>query len=187
MREISLHILDIAENGITAGADVIRILVDEQRARDQLEIAVVDNGKGIPEEMIDKVIDPFVTSRTTRRVGLGLSLLKAAAERCDGTFELTSKPGAGAKVTATFRYSHIDRAPLGNMAESMGVLVIGNPDIDFVYTHQIDAETFELNTQEIRRNSEALSRNGPKMFQHVMRTIREAVDNMEKGAGRQSP
>lgn len=171
--------MDIAENGISAGADLIQIMVDEQRTRDQLTIEVVDNGKGIPGDMIDKVIDPFVTSRTTRRVGLGLSLFKAAAERCEGTFRLTSKPGTGTRVTATFRYSHIDRAPLGNVAESVGVLVIGNPGIDFAYTHHIEKEAFRLDTREIRRENESLAQSDPKMFQHVIRTIREALDNME--------
>ncbi len=119
MREISLHIMDIAENGITAGADCIQIVVDEARNENRLKIEIKDNGKGIPKNMVDKAIDPFVTTRTTRRVGLGLSLLKTAAERCDGEFVLASEPGKGTRIKAIFQYDHIDRAPLCDMASSV--------------------------------------------------------------------
>jgi hypothetical protein len=187
LKEISLHILDIAENGISAGGDLIQILVDEQRAQDRLIVEVTDNGRGIPEDMIDRVIDPFVTSRTTRRVGLGLSLLKAAAERCDGAFRLTSQVGKGTRVAATFRYDHIDRAPVGDMAESLGVLVIGNPGVEFAFTHRIDHGTFTLDTREIKQRDGHLVENAAKMFQYVLGAVRDGFKNMEKEAGGSSP
>ena len=101
MRELSLHILDIAENGITAGADCIHIRVDEARTADLLTMEIIDNGRGMPTEKIEKLADPFVTTRTTRRVGLGLSLLAAAAERCEGRLSVQSEPGAGTKPLTT--------------------------------------------------------------------------------------
>ncbi|MCK5418347.1 MAG: ATP-binding protein, partial [Desulfobacterales bacterium] len=133
MRELSLHILDVVENGITAGGNCIWIEVDEARKKDQLKIVIRDNGSGMSIEKQDNINDPFITSRTTRRVGLGLSLLSAATERCGGTLSIDTQPGKGTEIEATFRYSHIDRAPLGDMAATITTLIIGNPGIDFVY------------------------------------------------------
>jgi len=183
LKEISLHIMDIAENGIAAGAGLVRIHVDEQRTSDRLLIKITDDGKGIPEGMIDRVVDPFVTSRKTRRVGLGLSLLKAAAERCDGRFVLSSEPGEGTSVEATFRYSHIDRAPLGDMGQSIGVLIIGNPDTDFLYTHRVEEDDFGLDTREIRREVAPLTLTNPKVYQHLVQTIGSALADLETAAG----
>jgi len=178
LREISLHIMDIVANGITAGADRIEIVVDERQAEDLLTIEIGDNGKGIPEEMLDRVSDPFVTSAGARRVGLGLPLLKAAAERCDGRFQLTSEVGKGIRVTAEFRYDHIDRAPLGDMAESIGVLVLGNPGTDFAYTHTVDGQAFTLDTREFRRRDDARSLTEPAAFRHLLSTIRDALEGL---------
>lgn len=178
MREISLHIMDIAENGVGAGANLIDIIVDERRSDNQLTIEVIDNGRGIPEEILDKVTDPFFTSRTTRRVGLGLSLLKAAAERCDGTFQLTSTPGKGSRVLATFAYDHIDRAPLGDMATSFGLLMVGNQDIDFTYTHRIDGEEFEVDTREIRQELGGLSLANPAVYPLLVKSMKDAVGQL---------
>ena len=157
MRELSLHILDIAENGITAGADCIHILVEEARTEDLLTIKITDNGHGMPAEKIKKLTDPFVTSRTTRRVGLGLSLLAAAAERCEGKLAVKTGPDAGTEVEATFRYSHIDRAPVGDMAATITTLIMGNPQIDFVYTHIVDGKDFTMDTRELKAEMGNLS------------------------------
>jgi len=151
LRELSLHILDVVENGITAGADIIRIQVEESRTADLLRIKINDNGRGIPAEKLKKLQDPFVTSRTTRRVGLGLSLLAAAAERCDGKMAVAAGTGGGTEVRASFRYSHIDRAPMGDMASTMATLLMGNPHIDFVYTHLIGDEEFSLDTRDLKK------------------------------------
>ena len=119
--------------------------------------------------------DPFITSRTTRRVGLGLSLLAAAAERCDGIVRVDSQPGKGTEVTATFRYGHIDRAPLGDIAATVTTLIIGNPGIDFVYSHRIDGKDFSLDTREIRSEMTDLSLSDPKVIHHLTETIRSAL------------
>jgi len=150
LRELSLHILDVVENGITAGADIIRIQVEESRTADLLSITINDNGRGIPAEKLKKLQDPFVTSRTTRRVGLGLSLLAAAAERCDGKLTVAVGTGGGTEVRASFRYSHIDRAPMGDMASTLATLLMGNPHIDFVYTHRIGGHEFSLDTRDLK-------------------------------------
>ncbi len=175
MRELSLHILDVVENGITAGGNCIWIEVDEAPKKDQLTIVIRDNGSGMPIEKIDNINDPFITSRTTRRVGLGLSLLAAAAERCDGTVRVDSQPGKGTEVAATFRYRHIDRAPLGDIAATVTTLIIGNPGIDFVYSHRIDGKDFGLDTREIRSEMPDLSLSDPAVIHQLTETIRSAL------------
>jgi len=181
MRELSLHILDVVENGITAGGNCIWIEVDETRKKDQLKIVIRDNGSGMPIEKQDNINDPFITSRTTRRVGLGLSLLSAATERCDGTLRVDTQPGKGTEIEATFRYNHIDRAPLGDMAATITTLIIGNPGIDFVYSHRIDGNDFSLDTREIRAEMDDLSLSDPVVIQHLSELIRSALKELLSG------
>ena len=183
MRELSLHILDVVENGITAGADTIRIRVDESRSADLLCININDNGRGIPAEKLKKLQDPFVTSRTTRRVGLGLSLLAAAAERCEGRLTVETEPGAGTKVKATFRHSHIDRAPVGDMAATITTLIMGNPQIEFVYTHIIDGEEFTLDTRELKAEMGHLSLTNPVIIHHLTASIRNSLGQLTANYG----
>jgi anti-sigma regulatory factor (Ser/Thr protein kinase) len=178
MRELSLHILDIAENGITAGGNCIWIEVDEARKKDQLTIVIRDNGRGMPVEKLERIDDPFITTRTTRRVGLGLSLLAAAAARCEGTMRVNSEPGKGTEVRATFRFNHIDRAPLGDMAATITTLIMGNPEIDFVYSHCIDGNEYELDTREIRTEMEDLSLSDPTAIYHLGESIRSALKGL---------
>ena len=178
MRELSLHILDVVENGITAGGNCIWIQVEEDHQADQLKIVIRDNGRGMPIEKLQNINDPFVTSRTTRRVGLGLSLLAAAAERCEGTVRVDTAPGKGTKVEAIFRHSHIDRAPLGDMAATVTTLIIGNPDIDFVYSHRIDGEEFSLDTREIRAEMQDLSLSDPIVIHHLTESIRSSLKQL---------
>lgn len=178
MRELSLHILDVVENGITAGAKCIWIEVDEARQADQLKIVIRDNGRGMPVEKMNNLNDPFITSRTTRRVGLGLSLLAAAAQRCDGTLRVDSHTGTGTEVEATFRYNHIDRAPLGDMAATITTLIMGNSQIDFVYSHRIDGEDFNLDTREIRAEMGDLSLSDPVVIHHLTESIRSALQEL---------
>lgn len=178
MRELSLHILDVAENGIAAGGNCIWITVEEDFKADQLKITIRDNGRGMPIEKLQKINDPFITSRTTRRVGLGLSLLAAAAERCDGTLRVDTAPGKGTEVEATFRHDHIDRAPLGDMAATIATLIIGNPGVDFVYTHRIDGGEFSLDTREIRTQMENFSLSDPIVIHHLAESIRSSLKEL---------
>ena len=117
MRELALHILDIAENCVTAKADLVRISVHENTHTDKFSFSVSDNGKGMDEEMVKMVTDPFVTSRTTRKVGLGIPLLKAAAEACNGGLTISSVLSKGTKISCWFQRSHIDRMPSGGYCE----------------------------------------------------------------------
>lgn len=178
MRELSLHILDVAENGITAGADCIAIRVEESVPEDRLRITIQDNGRGIPAEKIRSVADPFVTTRTTRRVGLGLSLLAAAARRCDGDITVSAPPDGGTEVAAWFRRGHIDRAPLGDVAGTIGMLILGNPQVDFVYVHRLDQNEFSLDTRDLRNQLEDVPLNDPAVVQHITASIRRALQDL---------
>ena len=146
-----MHILDIVENSIKACAKKIEIKITEEKKKDLLTIEIIDDGKGMDEETLKNVLDPFFTTRNTRKVGLGLPLLAQSAEESGGTIKIASKPGQGTKVKATFGYSHIDRKPLGDVYESLKVLIAANPDINFVYEYQKDEVNYHLDTKGIKK------------------------------------
>jgi K+-sensing histidine kinase KdpD len=148
MEDLSLHILDIAENSISASAKRIEIRIDEDEGKDLLTIEIKDDGNGMDEETLQKVLDPFFTTRTTRRVGLGLSLLAQATRESDGTIELDSRPGEGTTIKASFRYSHLDRKPMGDIDETLRTLVVGHPGVDFLYEHRKNNSTYRFDTRE---------------------------------------
>ncbi|MDZ7833663.1 MAG: ATP-binding protein [Desulfobacterales bacterium] len=181
MKELSLHILDVAENGISAGADQVAIEVIEDRRQNRLTLVIADNGRGIPMDQVDRAIDPFYTSRTTRRVGMGLSLLNAAARQCDGHMWIDSDAGKGTRITAEFVYDHIDRAPVGDMAATMISLIMGSPGIDFEYRHEVDGREFVLNTREVKSALDGRQINDPEVFQYIMETLRTGENRLRQG------
>jgi len=150
MLELSLHILDIVNNSVKAKADLIFVTVNEAKSKNILHITIEDNGCGMDEAFLKTVTDPFKTTRTTRKVGMGLSLFKAAAENTGGSLSISSQKDVGTVVNVQFVYDHIDRQPLGDMAETMLTLISGNTAIDFVYTHIVDNKEFKLDTREIK-------------------------------------
>jgi anti-sigma regulatory factor (Ser/Thr protein kinase) len=180
VREIALHILDIVENGINAGADLVRITVEENRTENLLRISIGDNGRGMAKELLEKALDPFFTTRTTRRVGLGLSLFKEAAKRCEGNFEISSAEGKGTEVKASFRLNHIDLAPLGDMAGSLTSLIMGNPMVDFVYIHSMDGKEFRLDTKEIKKELEGGDITHPEVISFLGAFIRESLGDLRQ-------
>ena len=180
MREMSLHIMDIAENGIGAGAKLIDISVTEDRKDNRLKIVIRDNGRGIPVDLVERVMDPFYTTRTTRRVGLGLSLFREASRRCDGEFAIKSKEGQGTEVSASFRLDHIDLAPLGDMAGSLTSLILGNPDVDFVYTHSVGDKEFRLDTRKIKEDLEGVEITHPEVIKFIGDLVRESLADIRK-------
>lgn len=151
MEDLSLHILDIVENSITACAKKIEIKIIEEKKKDLLTIEIIDDGKGMDEGALKNVLDPFFTTRKTRKVGLGLPLLAQSAEESGGSIKIESKPGQGTKVKATFGYSHIDRRPLGDIYESLKVLIVANPDINFIYEYQKNDVNYHLDTKGIKK------------------------------------
>ena len=150
MEDLSLHILDIVENSTMAGATLVMIDILEDQEKNVLQISIEDNGRGMDPEMLRKVRDPFVTTRTTRSVGLGLSLLEQAAEETGGDLKIISSRGLGTTVKATFQADHIDRKPMGDIGSTLTALIAGNPDADFVYRGYLNNEEMELDTRELR-------------------------------------
>lgn len=151
MRELSLHILDIARNSVEAGAGEIEIKTIENTRDDTLSFSVLDNGPGIHEDILPMITDPFFTTKEKKKkVGLGLSLLKVAAERCDGSFGIETLPGKGTAVTAVFRRSHIDRAPLGDIPGTITALLTDPGLIDLTYTHEVDGHRFLFSLKSLK-------------------------------------
>ena len=148
MEDLSLHILDIVQNSVRAGANLIEILIIEDESKDILILHIKDNGKGMDEEVKINATNPFFTTKNGKRFGLGLSLLSQATREAEGSFEITSEPGIGTEIKATFAYSHPDRKPLGNMYETLETLIIGNKDINFVYEHRQGEEVILFDTRK---------------------------------------
>ena len=150
MRELSLNILDIAQNSISAGASLITIEVAENTVDKTMLIGIYDNGKGMSEEQVKSVIDPFFTTRTTRKVGMGIPLFKMAAEQTGGGLEIESEIGVGTNVRASFKTDSVDFTPLGDIASTVQMLITMNTDRDFVYKHTVNEREFIADTREIK-------------------------------------
>jgi hypothetical protein len=177
VEDLSLHILDVAENSLAAGATRITIVIREDIARDTLTIEIEDNGKGMNNAEVARITDPFYTTRTTRRVGLGLSLLDEAARAANGGLEVYSAPGSGTRVVAKFQLSHIDRKPLGNLAETITALIAHRPELDLSYRHDRDGQSVLFSTEDLRRHLGGQPANSPA----TLRFIREYVTQEEGG------
>ena len=155
MREIALHLLDIAENSVAADAKNITLTVCEDLQGDKLTASVIDDGKGMSTEMTAKVADPFTTSRTTRKVGLGIPLFKDAAESCNGTLVISSEIGKGTRLDVKFQHSHIDRMPLGDLSTTMLTLFVAYPKIHWLFDYEaipsngMPKEKFVFDTQPV--------------------------------------
>jgi hypothetical protein len=180
MTELALHILDIVQNSITGKATLIEITIHEDRKEDLLTIEIEDNGKGMNECEVKVAIDPYFTSRTTRKVGMGLSLFKQAAELCKGTLKLESTPGAGTKVKVDMQYSHIDRQPLGDIAGTIVLLISANPLIDFIYRHFTNEGSYVLDTKTIKDELGDVSIADPKIKKFIREMIQENLNEITK-------
>lgn len=150
MTELSLHILDIAYNSIAANAKHITVRVDIDSGRDLMSIEIADDGKGMDAELLERVTNPFSTTRTTRRVGLGIPLFKAAAESAGGSFKIKSEVGKGTTTAATFEISNIDRMPLGDLAETVTTLISGAPQTEIRLEYTVDGDEYVFDTAEVR-------------------------------------
>jgi len=175
MRELSMHILDLAQNSISAGASQIEIGVIADTKADKLTISIADNGRGMKAEFLVRVRDPFTTTRTTRRVGLGIPMFDEAARMCDGDLTLESEYGKGTKLVATFRLSHIDRAPLGDIASTLVALIAANPEIAFRYVQRVDDAEFVLDTEEMKEQLGDVPVNEGPVLRWVAEYVREGT------------
>ena len=181
MKELSMHILDIAQNSIHADSSLVEIEIREKIEKNVLEICVKDDGRGMDAETLAKVTNPFYTSRTTRRVGLGIPMMKFAAENCDGKFEMISEIGRGTILEASFKYDHIDRAPIGNIVDTIVTAVISDIKIDFIYKHWINEKCFTFDTKEIKGIlGEEVALNNVDVICWIRDYLREGIENIRQ-------
>lgn len=175
MKELSLHILDIAKNSVKANATIIEINVEENTENNLMKIEIKDNGCGMSSEFLKTVKDPFSTTRTTRKVGMGISLFEAACVQCGGELDITSEVGVGTVLTATLELDNIDRAPLGDMAGTMQTLISGSPTIVFIYQHKIDGKVFVLDTRELKQVLGEVPLDTPEVLLWIVDYVNEGL------------
>ncbi len=179
MTEISLNILDVCENCLSAGATLVDVCVDVDTKEDKLSIVIEDNGCGMDEDQLASVEDPFFTTRTTRKVGLGIPFFKEAAMGTGGSFEITSKKNIGTKVSAVFGLSSIDRMPLGDISTTIHTLIVFNLSTDFVYTYRYDKKSFVLDTREFKEILGDVSLDAPEVSAYIMDYLKENKDEVD--------
>lgn len=179
MKELSLNLLDIAENSVRAGATRVEIDVFDLKKEDVVSLEIRDNGCGMSPEFLASVTDPFTTTRTTRRVGLGLPLLKMEAEQAEGGFEIESEVGKGTRTKAWFKRSNIDMPPLGDLSGSMITLIQGSPEIDFIYRRRTDAGEFTLSIPEAREELGGISVGEPEILAWIGEYLAENEAEIE--------
>jgi hypothetical protein len=179
LRELALHLLDIAENSISARASTIKIVVIEDTIHDRLKMSIQDNGIGMDEFTVAKVVDPFITSRTTRKVGLGIPLLKAAAEACKGSLNITSALGMGTLLEVEFQHSHIDRMPLGDLAGTIFGLVVGTPQVHWVIVYQVDSNEYTFDDEPIKAALGDVPLTEPSVLTYIREMLYEGMAAMQ--------
>lgn len=170
-----MHILDIAQNSLSAGSTTVKVTLLLRREENRLSLEIADDGCGMDRETLEKVTDPFVTSRTTRKVGLGLPLLSAAAERSGGSLRIESSLGEGTTVSAVFEYDNIDRAPLGDLAATMVSLIAANPDVRFVVRYEVDGKACVFDTQEVAEELGDVPINNPLVIEWMRKHLDEGI------------
>ncbi len=180
MNELSLHILDICQNSIKANANIIEIIINEDHKNNLYQIIIHDNGCGMNEKTLSEVSDPFYTTRTTRKVGLGVSLFKMAAELTDGSFEIKSELKKGTSVIATFVNNHINRAPLGKIEESIMILALNEAEIDIYYEHNINQKQYVFDTRKIREVLEGIPFTNYDVIIWMKNNIKQGINEINK-------
>jgi hypothetical protein len=183
VKEIALHILDIVENSLAAGATAIDILVEDDAVCNRLRVSVRDDGRGMDAGMLAAIHDPFVTSRTTRGAGLGVPLLKAAAEACNGRLEVRSTPGRGTTLAAELQRDHIDRMPLGDLPGTLLGLVVGRPEIRWRFRYHGGGEVFSFDSDPIRQALGEVPLSEPAALRYVRETLEEGICRVQAVAG----
>ncbi len=178
MKELSLNVLDIAQNSVSAGAKNIVIEINELESKDIVEIIITDDGCGMSEEFLARVTDPFTTTRTTRKVGMGIPLLKMEAEMAGGSFSIESEVGKGTRVYASFGRSNIDMPPLGDLTGTIITLVQGSPDIDFIYRRRTDKGEYEFSAAEVREALGGVPLDTPEVLVWIREYIEENESNI---------
>ena len=173
-----MHVMDIAENSVGGKAKNIAITVEENTYKDYLMMKIVDDGKGMDAEFLANVVNPFTTTRTTRKVGLGIPLLKEACEACNGSFQIQSEVGLGTTVEARFQHSHIDRMPLGDITDTIYCLVIAYPQIHWVFEYIVNGDVFYFDDQPIKKELEGIPLSDPGILGFIREYLDEGVNSI---------
>ncbi|MDD5938264.1 MAG: ATP-binding protein [Clostridiales bacterium] len=186
MKELALYFLDIVKNSTAAGAKQVELTLTENE-RQTLTVVIADNGKGMSPELLATVVDPFTTSRTTRKVGMGIPLYRMAAEQTGGTMSIESALGVGTTVTAVFHLDHIDCPPMGDLPGAAAMMIQGSPDIDFVLTHSVPGGEYTLDTRQLRQIlGPDVPLSAPEVFLWVQDYLAEQEKNLNAvSSGRQ--
>ena len=173
MRELSLNVLDIAQNSVSANASLVEIELIEDTENHELLIGIYDNGKGMTREQVENVRDPFFTTRTTRKVGMGIPLFKFAAEMTGGKLEIESEVGVGTRVRAYFKTDHLDFTPIGDMTSTIISLVTMNLHMDFLYRRKVDYKEFTVDTRQLKEILGDVPLNEPSIALWIQQYINE--------------
>ena len=182
MTEISLNVLDVAENSIRAEASLVEISIVADTKADTLTITIKDNGRGMTKEQLEQVEDPFFTTRTTRKVGLGIPFFKQAAELTGGHLTIESTIGMGTVVTAVYGLTHIDRMPLGDITSTIHTLITFNPKTDFLYTYSLDDRSFTLDTRQFKEILDGVSLDTPEVSSYIKEYLMENKKETEQAS-----
>jgi len=180
MKDLSLHILDIVQNSLTAGAANIKLEIIDSDNDNLIFIAVRDDGAGMSEEFLSKVMDPFTTSRTTRNVGLGIPLLKSAAQMTGGDLEISSKQGEGTDITVSFNKSNIDCPPLGDICSTVVTLIQGSPDKNFIVSYKTDTGEFIMDTMVFKNELGDIPLDEPEVLAWIDGWFKENLEEISK-------
>ena len=181
MRELADNILEIAQNSISAGATLVEIDISVNHQRDAVALTFKDDGCGMSEEMVKTVAEPFTTTRKTRKVGLGLPLLKMTAQATGGDFAIESEIGKGTTVTVSFGLDHIDRPPMGDVPGTLFTLVLMNPQIDFLFVYDYDGTNFTFDTREIRETIAPIPLDNPEISAWIKDCLYQEITELHGG------
>lgn len=179
MKDLALHILDIVHNAISAKATLIGVDIRESEEDDVLALTVTDNGRGIPADMLATVTDPYTTTRTSRKVGMGLPLLRQNAEQSGGGISVVSEVGVGTTVKALFGLNHIDRPPLGEISGVIVDLAASRPEVEFVYSHTTAVDSFSFDTREVKEALDGMPMADAKMRRYLISMIDENLEEIK--------
>jgi anti-sigma regulatory factor (Ser/Thr protein kinase) len=181
MRELTLHILDLVQNTIEAEATYATLDIEEDTVKNSLIIRVSDNGRGMDEKLRQLVIDPFTTTRTTRRIGLGLPLMDMSTKMCGGYLKIDSTPGVGTTVEAMYQRNHLDRPPLGNLIDTIKTILVGNPGFGFRYNHTVNEKKFSLAAQELAEALGEVDFSHPEVLTWLTDYLNENISILYEG------
>ncbi len=178
MKDLSLHIMDIIQNSIEAGAALITLIIREDILANRMEIAIEDNGRGMTAEILERVADPYYTSRKTRKVGMGIPLFRQTAQQSGGDLMIESQPGKGTKLVASLQHDHIDRPILGDIAGVVSLIAGSNPEKDFIYKHYMNGNEYVFDTREVKEALDGMPISELPVIKYLKEMIRENLNSL---------